>query len=133
MLSLALPAALACGWRSDLPESAEAPIPPLTLYGVAQLFSELPLSPDQVREVRDAVVSSMEHGYDSEYMMCDLFTSPGSGVGSDRKETRAQPYAYPLRDLIRDRLSERVRTRADNPQAAEASVFFTVFTSKFIF
>lgn len=122
MLSLALPAALACGWRSDLPESAEAPIPPLTLYGVAQLFSELPLSPDQVREVRDAVVSSMEHGYDSEYMMCDLFTSPGSGVGSDRKETRAQPYAYPLRDLIRDRLSERVRTRADDPQAAEASV-----------
>ena len=122
MLSLALPAALACGWRSDLPESAEAPIPPLTLSGVAQLFSELPLSPDQVREVRDAVVSSMEHGYDSEYMMCDLFTSPGSGVGSDRKETRAQPYAYPLRDLIRDRLSERVRTRADDPQAAEASV-----------
>ena len=121
-LAVALSCALACDRQPAAPGPGMTPIPPLTLSGVAQLFSELPLSVDQVREVRDAVASSVEHGYDEEYMMADLFASPGTGVGADPGGTRAPAYACPLRDLIRDRLSERVRTRAGDPSSAEAAV-----------
>ena len=104
------------------PEPA-GPIPPLTLKGVAQLFSSLPLSSDHVREVRDAVSSSSECGYDEEYMMCDLFEAPGSGVGSGAGDTRSSSYAHPLRDLIRDCLSERVRTRSGGDEDAAVDAF----------
>ena len=104
------------------PEPA-GPIPPLTLKGVAQLFSSLPLSSDHVREVRDAVSSSSEYGYDEEYMMCDLFEAPGSGVGSGTGDTRSSSYAHPLRDLIRDCLSERVRTRSGGDGDAAVDAF----------
>ena len=104
------------------PEPA-GPIPPLTLKGVAQLFSSLPLSSDHVREVRDAVSSSSEYGYDEEYMMCDLFEAPGSGVGSGAGDTRSSSYAHPLRDLIRDCLSERVRTRSSGDGDAAVDAF----------
>lgn len=110
----------------ERPEPApgpDGPIPPLTLQGVAQLFSSLPLSSDHIREVKDAVSSSADHGYDEEYMMCDLFGSPGAGVGSDgTASTRASSYVQPLRDLIRECLSDRVRTRSggDSDAAVEA-------------
>lgn len=122
MLPPALCCALACDRSVEPSEPLDGAIPPLTLSGMARFFSELPLTADQVREVGDAVASSMDHGYDEEYMMCDLFASPGAGVGSGQGETRARSYAYPLRDLIRDRLSERVRTRSGDPLFAEASV-----------
>ena len=114
----------ACERPAPAPEDPAGPIPPLTLKGVAQLFSSLPLSSDHVREVRDAVISSSEGGYDEEYMMCDLFEAPGSGVGSGTGGTRSSAYAHPLRDLIRDCLSERVRTRSgeDGDAAVEAFV-----------
>ena len=98
----------------------DGPIPPLTLQGVAELFSSLPLSADHVREVKDAVASSLENGYDEEYMMRDLLESPGAGVGAVGTSTRAETYAHPLRDLIRDCLSDRVRTRSEdgNPDAS---------------
>ena len=70
----------------------------------------------------DAVCASSESGYDEEYMMCDLFASPGAGVGAVPGGTRAASYAHPLRELIRDCLSERVRTRAGSDADVEAFV-----------
>lgn len=98
--------------RPSVEPAWDGPIPPLTLRGVAELFSSLPLSSDHVREVKDAVCASASNGYDEEYMMRDLIGSPGAGVGSDGAPTRADSYAYPLRDLVRDCLSDRVRTRS---------------------
>ena len=112
--------AASCERPDPVPGGPDEALPPLTLQGVAQLFSSLPLSPDQVREVQDAVSASSEGGYDEEYMMCDLFESPGSGVGSGPDATRASSYAHPLRELIRDCLSERLRTRSGG--GAEAAV-----------
>ena len=100
----------------------DAPIPPLTLSGVARLFSELPISAEQVREVHDAVRASTEHGYDEEYLMQQLFDSPGTGVGSAPGQTRAPSYARPMRDLIRERLSDRVKTRAGAEAEIEAFI-----------
>lgn len=52
--------------------------------------------------------------------MRDLLESPGAGVGAVGTSTRAETYAHPLRDLIRDCLSDRVRTRSEdgNPDAS---------------
>ena len=109
------------GAKEPAPEGA---IPPLTLQGVAQLFSSLPLSADHVREVWDAVASSSDNGYDEEYMMRDLFASPGAGVGSEASaSTRAPLYAHPLRELIRDCLSGRVRTRSGSGSDASVEAF----------
>ena len=110
----------------DRPDPAgfdpDAPIPPLTLSGVARLFSELPISAEQVREVHDAVRASTEHGYDEEYLMQQLFDSPGTGVGSVPGQTRASSYTRPMRDLIRERLSDRVKTRAGAEAEIEAFI-----------
>lgn len=110
----------------DRPDPAgfdpDAPIPPLTLSGVARLFSELPISAEQVREVHDAVRASTEHGYDEEYLMQQLFDSPGTGVGSAPGQTRAASYTRPMRDLIRERLSDRVKTRAGAEAEIEAFI-----------
>lgn len=111
-----------CGRPAPEPEYLSVGIPPLTLSGVAQLFSGLPLGPEQVREVRDAVRSSSSCGYDEEYMMRDLFEAPGSGVGSAREETRASSYVHPLRDLIRAHLAERTLTRAGGDVDVEAFI-----------
>lgn len=86
--------------------------PPVTLQEMAAILSSLPLSADNMREVHDAVLSSSQNGYDEEYMMSSLFTSPGSGVGDEPSSTRAASYGTPLRDLIRARLEETAATRS---------------------
>ncbi|MBR4788956.1 MAG: hypothetical protein IK030_04490, partial [Bacteroidales bacterium] len=73
-----------------------------TPRNVAMMMASLPIGPGQLSEVHNAVNSSSSNGYDEEYMMCDLLTSPGAGVG-DSEETRAATkaaYTEPLRDLI---------------------------------
>ena len=124
----ALCCALACDRPVPGPDLPDTPIPPLTPVGVAQLLSELPLAPEHLREVRDAVTSSSEYGYDEEYMMRDLFESPGAGVGSGGS-TRASSYAHPLRDLIVERLSERVRTRSGGEDDADVDAFVTALAA----
>ena len=47
------------------------------LSDVAAMLSEIPVGPDQLTEVHNAVTSSAANGYDEEYMMSDLFESPG--------------------------------------------------------
>ena len=91
------------------PEEPSSPIP---LEGVAKLLSSLPIGPEQMSEVADAVNSSAGNGYDCEYTMQQLFSSPGSGIG-ETEGTKAGKYSTPLRDLIADAV--RTSTRAGEP------------------
>ena len=76
-----------------------------SLADVAQMLSRLPLEPEHLDEVYDAVNASSGHGYDEEYLLNDLFTAPGAGVGDSGKPTRADGYTTPLRDLFADYLA----------------------------
>ncbi len=83
-----------------------------TLSDVAKMLSELPLDSEHLSEVHDAVSSSSGNGYDEEYTMGDLFSSPGAGVGDSRAETRASSYSRPLKDLIADYFSAKCATKS---------------------
>ena len=81
----------------------------LPLDQVAQMLSELPMEPVHFKEVHRAVSSSSGNGYDEEYMMRDLFASPGRGVGEEYSgksgnsvagQSKSLPDILPLRDLI---------------------------------
>ena len=94
---------------------------PVSLEELAQIFSRLPLEQEHLDEVHTAVSSSLEYGYDEEYTMADLFTSPGSGVGSRSAGTKAQAdrWSRPLRTLLEDYLEQAYATRAgDTPGSA---------------
>ncbi|MCR4565431.1 MAG: hypothetical protein K5651_05000 [Bacteroidales bacterium] len=107
---------------------------PITLSETARLLSQLPIGTGQMGEVHDAVTASIDNGFDEEYMLSDLFTAPGSGVGDRQlaeensgrsgglpksgrgtKADGAKEYTQPLRDLIRGALvqeqTEKVRAR----------------------
>ena len=114
------------GCRRDpiLLESPTSPLPAMTLQGVSKLLSELSIGLEQMGEVRDAVSSSSENGYDEEYLMADLFNSPGSGVGAV-DATRATRYARPLRDLIRDHLLSASSTRSGGVGQADVEDFIS--------
>ncbi|MDO5442152.1 MAG: hypothetical protein Q4G10_00615 [Bacteroidia bacterium] len=88
---------------------------PVSLEELAGIFSNLRLGPEHLAEVHTAVCSSVEHGYDEEYTMVDLFNSPGSGVGASPTETKASALGWPtpLRDLITEYLSSAYATRSD--------------------
>ena len=64
----------------------------LSKSGVAQMLASLPIESDHIAEVWGAVSSSEANGYDEEYMMCDLLSSPSAGVG-DSPESRAASMA----------------------------------------
>ena len=90
---------VACEEVDRSEERTEAAVVPLE--DVARMLSALPIGAGQVGEVRDAVAASVANGYDEEYMMADLFRSPGSGVGdAATKAGTARTYEAPLRDLI---------------------------------
>ncbi len=84
----------------------------VSLDSVARLLSVLPIGEEHLCEVHDAVSSSSSNGYDEEYTMKDLFSSPGKGVGTDDAGSRAagQNYDRPLRELIREHLSAKVKS-----------------------
>jgi len=94
----------------------------LGLGDVARILSELPLQEEQLREVHDAVSSSSGNGYDEEYMMSDLFNSPGAGVGSEGVSTKSGEYATPMRQLFREYLEEHAGTKAGEPDGIEACI-----------
>lgn len=77
---------------------------------VARIFAALPLETPQLQEVYDAVSSSSENGYDEEYTMKKLLTSPGSGIGES--QTKASQYLRPLRDLLSEYLHSQNGTKA---------------------
>lgn len=71
---------------------------------VARMLSSLPLLRPQLQEVYDAVSCSSGNGYDEEYMMSDLLSSPGTGVGGNSSSTKTS-YSEPIRDMIVEYLS----------------------------
>ena len=119
-----LPSLSGCSHEPILIESATSSLPAMTLQGVSQLLSQLPIGLEQMEEVRDAVNSSSGNGYDEEYMMADLFNSPGSGVGAT-DATRATRYSRPLRDLIRDRLYSIAATRSGSAGRQDVEDFIS--------
>ena len=93
----------------------------LPLDQVAQMLSELPMEPVHFREVHRAVSSSSGNGYDEEYMMRDLFASPGRGVGEEdsgksgnsvAEQSKSLSDILPLRDLIIQYAENRAATKA---------------------
>lgn len=93
----------------------------LPLDQVAQMLSELPMEPVHFKEVHRAVSSSSGNGYDEEYMMRDLFASPGRGVGEEdsgksgnsvEEQSKSLSDILPLRDLIIRYAENRAATKA---------------------
>ncbi|MBR5103077.1 MAG: hypothetical protein IKV05_00130 [Bacteroidales bacterium] len=84
------------------------------LSEVAQVLANIPLGADQMSEVFGAVSSSSENGYDEEYMMYDLFGTPGAGVGDDRLPLSKAPVlsGVPLRDMIADYVKSQAATKS---------------------
>ena len=78
---------------------------------VASVLSSIPLGVGQLNEVYDAVSSSSGNGYDEEYTMRDLFTSPGAGVG-DVTVKGGVTYDKPLKDLIADYLRAKPQVKS---------------------
>ena len=116
--------AVSCDWI-PVEQGVEASQSATTLQEVAQMLSALPLDGRQFSEVHSAVTASTLNGYDEEYTMEDLFSAPGSGVGDQAVGTKAPgEWPLPLRDLIRNYLSDRYRTKAgeEDPAAIEEYV-----------
>ena len=81
---------------------------------VARMLSCLPIGSEQLSEVYEAVSASSCNGYDEEYMMSDLLTVPGAGVGSDKAAASkaASAYGNPIKNLIEEYLSARLPARS---------------------
>ena len=82
-----------------------------TLEDVARLLSAVPLEAEQMGEVHDAATASSANGYDEEYLMRDVFSSPGAGVGDSQETKAGKKYARPLRELL---LQAALATKADD-------------------
>ena len=85
------------------------------------MLSELPMESVHFKEVHRAVSSSSGNGYDEEYMMRDLFASPGRGVGEEdsgksgnsvAEQSKSLSDILPLRDLIIQYAENRAATKA---------------------
>lgn len=92
----------------------------IPLDTVAKLFSVLPIEVGHMQEVHDAVSSSSGNGYDEEYLMKDLFESPGAGVGMDPKSraVRTKSYARPLKELIAEHFASMTKAAGDSERDA---------------
>lgn len=80
-------------------------LPDISVEQVARLFAGLPIGPGQMEEVHDAVCASAGNGYDEEYTLRDLLSTPGSGVGDAATRAPVRSYERPLRDLLREALA----------------------------
>ena len=96
---------------TDKHDSTRAAVP---LSEVAQVLANIPIGTDQMSEVFGAVSSSAVNGYDEEYMMYDLFGTPGAGVGDDRLPLSKAPElsGVPLRDMIADYVKSQAVTKS---------------------
>lgn len=111
IIAIAMPLVAGCTW-TDMEDPALKDLD-LTLQGFAEMFAALPIGAEQMEEVFSAVGCSADNGYDEEYMMCDLLTTPGAGVRADESQTRASlSYSRPLKTLIREYLSDRSATKS---------------------
>lgn len=96
---------------------------------VAIILSNLPLGEEQLREVHDAVSSSLGNGYDEEYTMSDLFKAPGTGVGEDTSDTKAESrYGCPLRSMIEQYVKSRFETKSEADDSVAALAYIKALT-----
>lgn len=92
---------MACGKTGEDPVQSNAgQVRLFTLEDVARLLSAVPLETEQMGEVHDAATASSSNGYDEEYLMRDVFASPGAGVGDSGETKAGKKYAKPLRELL---------------------------------
>lgn len=90
-----------CGKNVEEPEPSMAGQARFfTLEDVAKLLSSVPLEKEQMEEVHDAATASSANGYDEEYLMKDVFSSPGAGVGDSGETKAGKKYSRPLRELL---------------------------------
>jgi hypothetical protein len=105
------------------PSSQSAPEDrsPVSLSNIARMISELPLDSGHLREVHNAVTLSAENGYDEEYTMSQIFSAPGSGVGSEEGASRAGEWDNPLKSLISSWFQDKygVSTRSSDGYTAQ--------------
>ena len=111
-LLLALSLAACEGQKNSLDVPAAEGDGLFTLSDVAKILSDLPLEGEHLAEVHDAVSASSGNGYDEEYLLSDLFSAPGAGVGDNGAPTKAGGYKTPLRDLFSDYLARKYGTKA---------------------
>ena len=97
-------------WINPPADEAGEPLE-FTLDEVARLLAAVPLGDAQVAEVRTAVTSSSDNGYDEEYPMRQVFETPGTGVGGT-PATRVEAYPEPLRDLLAAEIRKQYGTRS---------------------
>lgn len=113
--ALAILAAFSCERVDVNPQDDSMPMSSaISLPEVAKMLSSLPLEADHLSEVHDAVSSSSSNGYDEEYTMGHLMSSPGSGVGDDLVSKAPSRYRKPLRDLIAEYYRRNPPTRASS-------------------
>lgn len=106
ILSLSVCLLASCAeYVNEIPEYRQEDTGEVSLSEIARLLSSLPMGEEQFDEVYEAVNSSTANGYDEEYMMADLFSSPGKGVG-DAVTKASKSYKLPLRDMIKDYLEQ---------------------------
>ncbi len=93
---------------NDINSHSDGDEPFVAVEDVAKILSVLPLEKEHLEEVFDAVSSSSDNGYDDEYTMQDLFSSPGAGVGdafsASKNKSGKTRYERPLRELIGEHL-----------------------------
>jgi hypothetical protein len=112
-LGLLLPLVLAsCDGQKNKLEPNPAGDGLFSLSDVAKILSDLPLQSGHLAEVHDAVSASSGNGYDEEYLLSDLFSAPGAGVGDKGESTKAGGYDKPLRDLFADYFARNYATKA---------------------
>lgn len=84
----------------------------VSMSEVAKILSSVPLGSDRIAEVQDAVNASYSNGYDEEYTMRNIFSSPGSGVGEDLlvksgEDSDKKVYSRPLREVFMEHFAQR--------------------------
>lgn len=116
LLCLAGLMAVSCEILDDDIDKHASVHPTVPLSEVAQVLANIPLGTEQMDEVFGAVSSSAANGYDEEYMMYDLFGTPGAGVGDDRLPLSKVPEltGVPLRDMIADYVRSQAATKSDS-------------------
>ena len=129
---LALAASLSSCTKNTSPAPPQAPVESsaFTLKDVAVMLSSLPMENTHLDEVHTAVSSSSGNGYDEEYMMRDLLSVPGAGVGDDAATRAAlrSSFSNPLRNLIEEYFAgnpdaqKPLRSRADGEDGVQACI-----------
>ena len=92
----------------------------IALKEVASVLADIPLQKAHVHEVFDAVSASAANGYDEEYTMKHLFSTPGVGVGGTL--TKGNSFANPLKNLIEEHLKSASMTKSEGGMDPETFI-----------